>query len=118
MREADLQRAVLLALTEHCAHACRVWRANTGKMRNPRGRLISFGINGQADLTGMLIPSGKRLEIELKVPGKQLRRDQELYRDCIRMFGGVYLVVHSAQEAVDMVMDAWSLGQTQGSTHG
>jgi len=92
---------VLKAVTQYLAHRpdVLVWRSNTGAMPNPRGRLVRFGVRGSADLTGLLRPSGVRLEIEVKRPGGGKQTDdQAAYEASIRSAGGVYILVRSVEE--------------------
>lgn len=57
-------------------------RQNTGGFRNNSGQYVACGATGNADITATLPGSGRRLEIEVKRPGKrpteaQLRRMRE-----------------------------------------
>lgn len=79
----------------------RIWRANTGVARTMDFRaVVRFGVVGQADLTGILLGSGRRLEVEVKAPGGVQTTEQKKYQAMIVKFGGVYIVAHSAAEAV------------------
>jgi hypothetical protein len=80
----------------------RLWRANVGVARigGPRsagGRVVRFGLPGQADLTGIL-PSGVRLEIEVKRPGCPQTPEQKAFQKMIEHFGGVYVLARSVQD--------------------
>lgn len=60
-------------------------------------RQVSFGIPGQADLTGIL-PGGIRLEIEVKSAVGKQRIDQQNYQRMIERFGGVYVLARSIDD--------------------
>jgi hypothetical protein len=64
--ERDVMRQVL----EGCALlGIKVHRQNTGGFTDARGQTVRFGRAGDADLTGLL-PDARRVEIEVKRPGK------------------------------------------------
>lgn len=64
------EREVLAAVIEAgAAVGIVLQRQNTGLATNPKGQKVRFGQPGNADLTGTL-PDGRRLEIEVKKPGK------------------------------------------------
>ncbi len=52
----------------------RLWRANVG-IAHMGNRTVSFGLKGQADLSGIL-PDGRRLEIEVKSDTGRQREEQ------------------------------------------
>ena len=93
-----------------------LWRANRGGVeREYKGkrRFVQFGIDGQADLTGIFSVHlnrlgkeaqgilGIRLEVEVKVLGKDATPAQRRFLDRIIEAGGIGLVVHSFQEFQD-----------------
>lgn len=84
-KEAEVLAAVVACLR---IYGVQVERQNTGAGTNPSGRLVRFGRKGNADLTGTL-PGGRRIEVEVKAPGKRPRPEQ-LRR----------LIEHNAQGAV------------------
>lgn len=67
------------------------WRQNVGAMEvmNEEGekRVVRFGAAGMADISG--IWNGRRVEIEVKCPGKTPRPDQTEWLEMIRKSGGV-----------------------------
>lgn len=98
----------------------RLWRASTGKavpysfikqlysvvwQRNFQKAIhmletppmLSFGINGQADLSGIL-EDGRRLEIEVKAPKGRQSEDQKVFQKVIERFGGVYILAKSSED--------------------
>ena len=68
----------------------RIWRANVGVARID-GRIVRFGVPGQADLTGIL-PDGRRLEIEVKSATGRQTPDQQAFGRMIERFNGVYIL--------------------------
>ncbi len=74
----------------------RLWRANVGAARIG-GRVVRFGITGQADLTGIL-PDGKRLEIEVKSPTGCQTPAQRAFEAMIEKFNGMYVLARSTDD--------------------
>ena len=117
MRELELQQRILLALGSR--PGVRIWRSNTGVAYAPlttRGRAalaalsssgdirpIRYGVPGQADLTGILAPSGQRLELEVKSPSGRARIAQKAYASMVAAHGGRYAVVRSVADALAAV---------------
>jgi len=103
VREAELQAEILRVLGGR--PDVRLWRANTGAAQESvSGRLIRFGIPGQADLSGLLA-GGRRLEIEVKGPRGQLSPAQQRFGAMITRFGGIYVVAHSLQDALAVIQE-------------
>ena len=94
-----IQAEVLLAL----APMALLFRNNRGKARRRGGKTIEFGLfAGAGDLIG-LISSGPRtgtfLSVEVKSRTGRPSRAQIDWADMIRRWGGVALIVSSAEEA-------------------
>jgi hypothetical protein len=104
VKESDVQRALLARLGQISAWVT-VWRNNCGVAR--RGtRVVRFGIPGQADISGLISPLGRRLEIEVKRSRKdRLSPDQISFRDEILRLGGAYFVCRGPTE-IDTTVDA------------
>lgn len=100
-----LVKRVIVALSK--TGICRVWEQMTGAAY--RGDLlIRYGLVGCADITGIL-NGGIRLEIEIKT-GKAVQSPQQLvFERMIRKFDGIYIVVHSVEEAVTLVTKEYEL---------
>jgi hypothetical protein len=63
---------------------------------------VRYGLApGSADLVGMLVPSGRFLAIEVKTPTGRLSPEQKLWGEVVTRCGGLYVVAHSVQEALD-----------------
>lgn len=62
-----------------------------------RLRHVSAGIDGQGDLSGLIAPTGRRLEVEVKAEYSKGRDRQspvqEAFQNRIESMGGVYLLV-------------------------
>ncbi|MBP9032293.1 MAG: hypothetical protein KBG29_00270 [Pseudomonadales bacterium] len=100
MKEKAVQNAILREFGTR--RDMRLWRANVGvarigDSRRAGGRIVRFGLPGQADLTGIL-PNGVRLEIEVKGPDGQQTEEQRAYQRMVERFGGVYVLARSVQD--------------------
>jgi hypothetical protein len=77
----------------------RIWRQNVASIpvRNNAGRILrmfhSGSPKGAADLSGIVLPEGWRLEIELKSARGRLSQEQKCWRDFIEWAGSVYVLV-------------------------
>ncbi len=125
----DLTRAILLEIPKHFPARC--WRRNVGGgypvhvvqkaiallesgnipqtlafLRHQR--LVTFGLPGEADIDGIIGVAGHglRLGIEVKRGPDRIREDQERYGAMLRKYGGIWLVAHSVEEAVEGVRGA------------
>jgi hypothetical protein len=97
--EKDIQVEILRALAGD--RRLRLWRANSGKAVSFDGkRVVSFGVPGQADLTGVL-QDGRRLEVEVKDEHGRQSQQQLAYMRMIREYKGVYILARSPQEVLD-----------------
>lgn len=105
MSEAASITAELLIEIPKRFPGARCWRNNrvdavvTG--RGGRPRHISAGINGQADITGILPPNGQRLEIEIKAGRDRQSQDQKSFEAMILAAGGIYLVARDTWKTLD-----------------
>jgi hypothetical protein len=94
MTESPVQRDILRAFGTR--PDMRLWRANAGAAKF-KGRLVRFGVPGQADLTGIL-PDGTRLEIETKSDVGRQSPEQVAYQRMIERFGGIYVLARSTND--------------------
>jgi hypothetical protein len=96
INEITFTHALLIALS--ALPATRVWRQNVGSVpiRNAQGKPIGrFDAGppvGAADISG-ITTQGRRLEVELKMPGGRVRDGQDAWARMILGFGGVYVRV-------------------------
>lgn len=110
MAERDLLHLILSTWGAH--PRLRIWRANTGvgwfangqpaRKTDPGAYPVKFGTPGQGDISGLVLPAGRRLEIECKAKTKQ-SDDQRSFQRMIEGFGGLYVLALSLGE-VDRVL--------------
>jgi hypothetical protein len=83
----------------------RVWRNNRVDVMaagsGGRMRRVQAGVDGQADITGIIKPSGKRLEIEVKAGKDRQSAAQVSYDAMIQDHGGIYLVARSVEQCLE-----------------
>jgi len=101
MSEKELTKMLIEYL--NLKYPVRVWRQNTGKMiaeHKGKTRMVSFGIPGQADITGIHNESGKRIEIEVKLPKRKNRLTpaQREFLESVRRSGGIAFVATSIDD--------------------
>ena len=87
-----------------------LWRNTTGATRTSSGGFVRYGLcPGSADLVGMLVPSGRFLAVEVKVPdgkggwrrtGTQTEAAQIAWRGVVERSGGCYVLATSVAEAL------------------
>lgn len=105
-REAFLVQAVLERWGAH--PTLRIWRQNTGvgwfkdgkpaRKTDPGAYPVKFGVPGQGDISGILLPNGRRLEIECKTERGRQSAEQITYQAVIERFGGLYVVARSVED--------------------
>jgi len=102
--EHGIQGAILEALVLH-PRVAWAHRMNTGatvvEAKTGR-RFIRYGFKGMADITGQLT-DGRRLEIEVKRPGKRPTGDQVAFIAAVNKAGGVAGVACSVEDAFAIV---------------
>lgn len=93
-RETDILQECRLAASS-CGAV--VFRNNTGKLQDARGRWVDFGLCvGSSDLIGWY--HGRFLAIEVKRPGKSATRHQENFIDAVNNAGGIAFVATCAAD--------------------
>jgi hypothetical protein len=97
-RETDLVRACLQLLR---LRGVLAWRVNSGAVAGEyrgRRRFVKFNTaKGCSDILGIL-PGGRFLAVECKMPGRKTTPDQAAFLDAVRMAGGLALVVRDVRE--------------------
>jgi hypothetical protein len=101
--ESDLQRAILARIS--IIPGCFFWRQNVGAAQLGN-RYVAFGIRGQADISGLIEPHGRRVEIEVKSATGRQSADQAEFQKRIESNGGLYILARTVDEAVDAVLAA------------
>ena len=93
-RESDIVAECLIVLWNL---GIRAMRQNTGAIKIGK-RFITMATKGACDINGWIPGSGRRIEIECKMPGRKLSPDQEKYINMARADGVLAFMVHSAEQ--------------------
>lgn len=106
-RETDLVKQCLDVLALRGVFA---WRQNQGGMKatyKGKSRFLRFaGVDGISDIIGVL-PGGKMLTVECKMPGNKPSPEQKGFIEKVRQHGGIAVVVYDVQELIDVLCDLW-----------
>lgn len=94
-READLVQSILLTFGSR--PGIRLWRVNTGAVKTA-DRFIRYGLPGMADISGLLAPSGRRIEIECKSATGRQSEQQRNWQRMIEKHGGLYVLARSVED--------------------
>lgn len=107
--EPQIMREIELALSAlrrpDGSPLCIVWRQHVGKVMSQSGHITTIGVEGQADLGGVLC-NGRCLQIEVKSETGRLREGQERWGTAMQRMNALWLVARSADEAVAAVRGA------------
>lgn len=95
-RESDLVQSILVRFGSR--PTLRLWRANVLVARDQSGRVVKAGIKGQADISGILAPSGRRIEIECKTQTGRQTDEQRAWQWMIERMGGLYVLARSTDD--------------------
>lgn len=105
MIERDVATEILAAWGRH--PLLKLWRANVGvgwfangepaRKTDPGAYPVRYGVKGQADYTGLILPSGRRLELETKATRGRQSADQTNYQEMIERMGGLYVLAPSLE---------------------
>lgn len=100
MKELDIQRLVMLALSEA---GCVVWRNNSGCLKDARGVPVRFGVGspGGSDLIG--IYKGRFCAFEIKTPKGKATDAQLNFIAAVIRNGGIAGVVRSPEDALALL---------------
>lgn len=91
----------------------RIWRNNTGRLRDDTGRLVQFGLaKGSSDLIGILAPSGRMFALEVKNDRGHATDEQIWFIEIIRRFGGFGAFVRSVEDAEKAIVRA-KMGESE-----
>ena len=83
----------------------RCWRQNTGAFKGEykgKRRFVRYGVTGQSDISGIMLPSGRRIEIEVKRPGNKPTEDQKAWMAMIREHGGIAFWCDSLDRCMEL----------------
>ena len=106
--EQQIQQHIRLTCS---AGATRLFRNNTGTLRDQHGRPVSFGLcKGSADLIGWrtvtITPEmvGQQVavftSIEVKTPTGRVKPEQQQWLDAVQAAGGIAGVARSVEDAL------------------
>ena len=107
MSEQKIQQEIRIAISNG---DCRVFRNNTGTLRDQNGRPVQFGLcKGSADLIGWkrvtitpeMVGSTVAVftSIEVKTPNGKIRPEQQQWLDAVQAAGGIAGVARSVEDA-------------------
>jgi hypothetical protein len=107
MSEQQIQQAIRLKLSQG---SVRLFRNNTGALRDERGQLVRYGLcQGSADLIGIRTVTitadmvgqqvGVFAAIEVKAPRGRITPEQEAFLAMVRQQGGIAGVARSVEDA-------------------
>lgn len=111
-READLQAAIAVALSEQLG--ALVLRANAGGGQGPSGNWVKGMPAGTSDLLCCVPPSGRFVGVEVKTPTGRQSPQQGAFERSVHRRGGVYVLARSVDEAITRVRQAVGLADAQG----
>lgn len=108
MSEQRIQQEIRIACS---TGDTRLWRNNTGTLRDANGRPVQFGLcKGSADLIGWkrvtITPEmvgttvAVFLSIEVKTPTGRLRPEQQQWLNAVQAAGGIAGVARSVEDAL------------------
>lgn len=114
MREPDLMRAIMVAMSEN---GCTAFRNNTGngyqgKVIHRSGkqvtladsRMITFGLCvGSADIIGIRHSDGRFIAIEVKTGKGKTTTEQDRFIFHVQHCGGIAGVARNVDEAVNLI---------------
>lgn len=87
--EQDFQNALMVALSR--TGLVRVWRQPAGKILTKNNTAVQAAPVGAADITGVVIGSGRMLQIECKGAATSTTNEQKIWADNVTKWGAVYL---------------------------
>lgn len=92
MREQDFQQQLRVAITA-AKLPVRLWRQPAGRLELARGGWVDAAPVGAADLTGVVVPEGWRIEIEVKGPRTRTTPEQIHWREQLAACGAIALQI-------------------------
>lgn len=97
VREQQVQNQIIAVYGN--VRGVRIWRQNTGVGYFGK-RKVTFGVPGQADISGLLA-DGTRLEIEVKSATGTQSGEQKAFQRMIEKHNGVYILARSVEDVYD-----------------
>lgn len=93
--EAETQAEILAAYANHPRVV--LWRQNTGALAIGK-RFVRFGLPGQADISGLIAPTGRALFIEVKSDRGRQSPQQVTFQRFVEKHGGLYVLARSLSD--------------------
>ena len=100
--ETALQNQIIVAL---CEHGCIARNHTVGQFYTKYGALVNVGHQGESDITGHRISDGRAIYIEVKLPGKEPRQNQQAFLNAMRGSGALAGCAHSVEEALEIIRE-------------
>lgn len=95
--EQVILNEILLMVGAKFPNTVRLWRNNTGALKDGNGRVVKFGCPGSPDLLGIMRPG---LFVGIEVKDREKQSDQQKnFQNMVNSMEGIYLLVHSVDEA-------------------
>ncbi len=104
--EVKIMRDCLVALSQEYHPDGIFYRRNVGMSRGADGRVVRFGLAGQADIAGIV--RGLAVEIEVKAARGTQSEAQRNWQHAVERAGGFYALVHSVEECLRKVRERLS----------
>lgn len=108
-RESEVLRQILLACSRmrrpDGSAVCVLWRQQVGTFRAPAGHAVKIGIEGQADIGGVLY-TGRAIQIEVKSARGRMREAQARWAEMCRQMGVLYVLARSVDDVTRAIGDA------------
>lgn len=98
MNEHCIQNSILLAIGS--LPWLRVWRNNTGALLDRNNKLVKFGLQGSADIIGMMKPNGRFIAIEVKTQKGMQTASQRRVQKMVEDMGGLYILARSVEDVL------------------
>ncbi|MDR2337719.1 MAG: hypothetical protein LBE20_03605 [Deltaproteobacteria bacterium] len=124
MQESLILKKIMLALGQ--LKTLRIWRNNTGVLWSgtdikklgkdiyiKNAYPVRFGLEGSADILGIIAPDGKFLAIEVKQQRGRQSEKQKNFENMIKSLGGVYILAHSPEEALEKLKVVINVNKTE-----
>ena len=102
--ESVVQGEILKAYQNH--PNIKLWRQNVGAARMSGGAFVRFGLPGQADISGIIAPSGRALFIEVKSATGRQSPKQVVFQRFVERYGAVYVLARGLSDVQKVLSDA------------
>lgn len=96
MKESVIQKQIMAEFG--ALSWLRIWRNNTGALKDQRGQLITYGLKGSADILGIISPEGRFLAIEVKNERGKQSESQAAFGKMVEAMGGIYILARSVED--------------------